>query len=918
MKKLIGIVVALALVLAMLPVAVFAADNYYVAGVAALCGDEWKENSANNIMIANGDVYTKTYTNVAVGTYEFKVTDGTWNNCWGDGGNNYKFAVTTAGDITITFNPNTKEIKVSGSGVGEAKMEISFVAAVGAGAGGFLNDVNWDPANASNKMTEENGVYTITYTDVAAGTYEYKFAANGAWTDNWGYNGETPSGETVDAVYNSGSNAKVVVAEDGSTVELKLDTTAMDSKGNGAKITATVTAPAPAPAEPVTYYMANGVTQTITIPAGGSANVVVDARGADMILTVNGGRMFMEWWLQAGRFPTYPDRGGVAEAQLPMGDIYTVVINNSSTEMDQILDVTAAPDAPAFGTWDNPAELIIGYNEINTGRDGYFINWVAPEAGELTVSVLTAVSSDWVFACNVFGETSSSYGDNHFCDAEPLVDTEVLSVAAGDQVQIIVGSLSGEDTFVVLEAAFVPGETGGEEGGEGGEGGEDVGGDTEGVVVESGTDVAVNSGYVAGRENNYETLYIPFTPDADGILTVHMISGNPGWKYKFYFADGSSTIGTKGTGENFESFDVLAGNTYGVEISGYFDWEDVDATVSYELIFKASEIDQEEQKEEWVISDITLEIGDNDLTMEQNAENTLFEFTAPEAGTYTFTAPEGILIGNWNSTGFPLDMTFDKTNVLVWECTSAGQPVVIGVAGSESIILNVQKTADGEELEQKEYEDYIVKHVPLEENMVDVTGVQVNNIDITKPQTLVKDEKGFFHLGSIDGPIVYFNLSNEGLDLLLAHFSGYGALAMRGDYTDADGNVHHYEFKDATFHYANVVNNAAINNDEDYDNDNSLYPLTTDLMMYLQCYGAAQGWYDSNLTPYEAIRGEHNADSAWLVSCVYLGEEIVDEPETPEDPEVTPGTGDYSIAGLVVAMMAATAGAIVIGKKKEF
>ena len=237
MKKLISVVLALALVLS-LGVSAFAADaTYYVAGTM----NSW--NVAGTQMELVDGVYTATFT-LDVGTHEFKITLGDWSKeNWGDNGGNYKFAVSSKCDVTITFNADTKAIAVSGSGVGEAKMNIDYIAAVGGGAGGFLNDVNWDPANASNKMTEENGVYTITYTDVAAGTYEYKFAANGAWTDNWGYNGETPSGETVDAVYNSGSNAKVVVAEDGSTVELKLDTTAMDSKGNGAKITATVTAP---------------------------------------------------------------------------------------------------------------------------------------------------------------------------------------------------------------------------------------------------------------------------------------------------------------------------------------------------------------------------------------------------------------------------------------------------------------------------------------------------------------------------------------------------------------------------------------------------------------------------------------------------------------------------------------------------
>ena len=213
MKRLISIVVALAMVLAMLPVAVFAATSYYVAGVPELCTSSWKSGDANNIMIPDGDVYTKTYSDVAVDNYEFKITDGTWNNSWGDGSGNYKFAVTTVCDVTITFDPATTEITVTGTGVGEVKLEINFVTAVGYGANGFLNNVYWDADDTSNKMTGNNGVYTITYENVGAGTYEYKFAANGTWTDIWGYDGETPSGTVCDAAYNSSGSAKITVVE---------------------------------------------------------------------------------------------------------------------------------------------------------------------------------------------------------------------------------------------------------------------------------------------------------------------------------------------------------------------------------------------------------------------------------------------------------------------------------------------------------------------------------------------------------------------------------------------------------------------------------------------------------------------------------------------------------------------------------
>ena len=91
--------------------------TYIVAGSAGLCGAEWAADNADNKMTKNGEVYTITYTDVAPGNYEFKVTDGTWTNSWP--GSNYTFGVTATGDVTITFNPETKEITVTGDTLGE-------------------------------------------------------------------------------------------------------------------------------------------------------------------------------------------------------------------------------------------------------------------------------------------------------------------------------------------------------------------------------------------------------------------------------------------------------------------------------------------------------------------------------------------------------------------------------------------------------------------------------------------------------------------------------------------------------------------------------------------------------------------------------------------------------------------------------
>ena len=112
MKKALSFVMMMAMVATMLvlPNVEAKAANYYVAGSKTLCGVEWKENAAQNKMTANGDgTYSITYKDVAVGTHEFKVTDGTWTNSWGNGSNNYIVVIEEKSDVTIKFNSSTKK-----------------------------------------------------------------------------------------------------------------------------------------------------------------------------------------------------------------------------------------------------------------------------------------------------------------------------------------------------------------------------------------------------------------------------------------------------------------------------------------------------------------------------------------------------------------------------------------------------------------------------------------------------------------------------------------------------------------------------------------------------------------------------------------------------------------------------------------
>ena len=200
--------------------------TYYVAGVPALCGSEWVAADEANLMTWNGEscLFEKVYPAVPAGTYQFKVTDGTWNNTWGKDGQNYTFEVTAVCDVTVTFEPNSKAVNAAGDSVAAVtSLEISSITAVGAGKGNFLSGKSWDVAAAVNHMTANGSVYTITYENVASGTYEVKFAANDSWNDNWGSTGSAYAGGTAEAVYN-GQNIKVTVAEP-ANITLTLDLT---------------------------------------------------------------------------------------------------------------------------------------------------------------------------------------------------------------------------------------------------------------------------------------------------------------------------------------------------------------------------------------------------------------------------------------------------------------------------------------------------------------------------------------------------------------------------------------------------------------------------------------------------------------------------------------------------------------------
>ena len=247
-----------------------AADTtYVVAGTENLTGYEWQGSPAlapENVMTADGSVFTKTFSAVPAGkNYQLKVVANTgdaqtWIGLDGTD-NNVTFDVETAydvTDVTVTFDPATNKITVTGDGVKMVKdLDVNSITVVGNGEDNWLNGVAWGVDAEVNHMTQvSDKVYQIKYENIesADDAYQFKFAVNDDWAANWGLPEQSaaPIGEEFDLKFNGENMLLNTVSagfEEDSLVDvtITLDITNFDySTRSGAKATVKVEPSTPA------------------------------------------------------------------------------------------------------------------------------------------------------------------------------------------------------------------------------------------------------------------------------------------------------------------------------------------------------------------------------------------------------------------------------------------------------------------------------------------------------------------------------------------------------------------------------------------------------------------------------------------------------------------------------------------------
>jgi len=163
-------------------------------------------------------------------------------------------------------------------------------------------------------------------------------------------------------------------------------------------------------------------TATVTVPAG--ATYYFQSYGiGGMNLTINDGT------------PT-PLSGN------PRMPVVFSITNEGEAEAEYALAVSYP-----VGSMSNPAQLVIGENTaaIEAGNtQGYYFTYTAEKNGVLTLTFSSNVAG-WMYVVN--NMTINAYGDTQWSDSDPVVNPAVITVAAGDEIQIIVNTYDPADEW---------------------------------------------------------------------------------------------------------------------------------------------------------------------------------------------------------------------------------------------------------------------------------------------------------------------------------------------------------------------------------------------------------------------------------------------------------------------------------------
>lgn len=261
----------------------------------------------------------------------------------------------------------------------------------------------------------------------------------------------------------------------------------------------------------------------------------------------------------------------------------------------------------------------------------------------------------------------------------------------------------------------------------------------------------------------------------------------------------------------------------------------------------------------------------------QSGVTNYYLFEPTEAGVYKFTTSDpNAVISYWGaSTAFIADQTSgtdyaDNAFTRNVKDRNIGVVYIIGITGAEECILEITRIGDPI-LDETDIVPEVYEGKTTPNAVYQVTGASgkvLKYVDLTAATDAVKlvynEADGFYHLNTVNGPVLYMNLSLNAPYLSVYQMlglTGFGGTSLTQVFRDEDGKAVRREDYTACLQvYAQSI-----------DPTYGVYPLTEDLIYMIQQGGDYKGWWDIENGNYLFTELPNlNAEIAWMFAVCYF------------------------------------------------
>lgn len=275
-----------------------------------------------------------------------------------------------------------------------------------------------------------------------------------------------------------------------------------------------------------------------------------------------------------------------------------------------------------------------------------------------------------------------------------------------------------------------------------------------------------------------------------------------------------------------------------------------------------------------------INIGSYKVTLTPNDYN-FFVFTPKKAATYTFTyeCDSELSIGYHGSTFFVQgqDLTGSSQDYGKYEngifaniyASNIGGSIVIAIRSTSATecILNVRNVGDpGTRLEDEPWTPYLEDEKVVNAQLSskpEGTFTQIDLTDLTVSAVYNKED-GYYHLNSVDGPIIYIDLTSN--TQYISSVQTICANQRMGAYIrDINGKVTEKRSYNELFHQYGMPS------DTSPVDEPIRIPLTAKLAEAIQSFGEQNSWWaegsEANIFTSVLMTTPYNRDFAWLLYC---------------------------------------------------